>query len=564
MDGPLPETVYIGETEITGTSLTWKITVNPRNEYTLWIEGEGAMANYGSADEQPWKEHRSKVSKVKIGERVTRIGNYAFANITVKELTWGGTDENGDLVCGVKEIGLSAFSGCGMTSLIIPDTVTAIDNSAFTNNTLANGLVLGNGLKTIGESAFYNASTQVYIPASVTSIGKTAFHSAKAFTVQEDNPNYMAVDGILFGRQQPVAEDSGTEDAETKPDQRMEVLIRYPNGVTTYKEYTIPEGVKELAYAAFQYNGVLRKLTIPNHVTRFRSHLFNGAKIEELYFEDGTPVRADLNDEVCHMYFWFNGMTSLKTLRFPENVQVTLGELCVYNGELTSLESINFPNGMTSLTKFAWNITCPSLRNVLYDAENSVIEDTDLILGWGTQCEVTVGPNVDKLPAGFACFSRHASVFYFAPGNTFEAAEGVFDGFGAPLEGVSGMLYADASGVLYAYDPEAATATLVYCPPDVTSVTVPAAITVPVSIESPEETVTCTVELVRGDALKYAETLTSITFEDPTAIKTLETRAMANCPTLTKVIGSETVAETVTAACTMSLYWTLTCTLPLR
>lgn len=189
ISGPLPENEHIPKTEISGTNLTWRITVNSLNEYTMWIEGEGAMANYGSADEQPWKEHRSKVSKVKIGERVTRIGNFAFEYITIKELTWGGTDENGDLVCGVKEIGYRAFSQCGMASLTIPDTVTSIENQAFTNNTLTNGLVLGNGIQTIGDNAFNNANTEVYIPASVTSIGKTAFHSAKAFTVQEDNPN---------------------------------------------------------------------------------------------------------------------------------------------------------------------------------------------------------------------------------------------------------------------------------------------------------------------------------------------------------------------------------------
>ena len=75
------------------------------------------MANYGSADEQPWKDDRSKISKVKIGEGVTRIGNYVFAYIAIKELTWGGTDENGELVCGVKEIGLYAFRECKITCL---------------------------------------------------------------------------------------------------------------------------------------------------------------------------------------------------------------------------------------------------------------------------------------------------------------------------------------------------------------------------------------------------------------------------------------------------------------
>ena len=63
MDGPLPEEIFVEETALADTGLTWKITVNSLNEYTLWIDGEGAMANYGSADEQPWKDDRSKISK---------------------------------------------------------------------------------------------------------------------------------------------------------------------------------------------------------------------------------------------------------------------------------------------------------------------------------------------------------------------------------------------------------------------------------------------------------------------------------------------------------------------
>ena len=540
ISGPLPENEHIPKTEISGTNLTWRITVNSLNEYTMWIEGEGDIPDYANVNELPWVEERSKITKIKLGEKVTRIGNYAFAGMKIKELTWGG----------VTSVGSCAFWDCGMTSLTIPGFVKTIEASAFSGNSFTNGLVLAEGIETIGDEAFSSLSVaELYIPASVTSIGSVAVNGAGTFVVHEDNPNYMAVDGILFGRRKSTTgEVAGTEgsEEESQYDKRMEVLIRYPNGLANVKEYTVPKGVKEIAARAFQYNGTLRKLTIPNSVTTYGSHLFNGSKIEELYFEDGTPVRSDL--EECNMYFWFNGMTSLKTIHFPEDVPVTLGELCVYHGDLTQLETINFPNGMTSLTKFAWNITCPSLRNVLYDAENSVIEDTDLILGWGTQCEVTVGPNVDKLPAGFACFSRHASTFYFAAGNTFEAAEGAFTGAGSPLEGVSGMLYTDASGVLYAYDPEAATATLVYCSPDVTSVTVPAAITVPVSIESPEEMVSCTVTLVREDALKYAGRLESITFEDPTRIEILETYAMANCPALKQVIGGETVAETVADA----------------
>ena len=92
ISGPLPENEHIPKTEISGTNLTWRITANSLNEYTMWIEGEGDIPDYANVNELPWVEERSKITKIKLGEKVTRIGNYAFAGMKIKELTWGGVN----------------------------------------------------------------------------------------------------------------------------------------------------------------------------------------------------------------------------------------------------------------------------------------------------------------------------------------------------------------------------------------------------------------------------------------------------------------------------------------
>ncbi len=60
-----------------GKNVTWLYNIATR---TLTISGTGAMADYESADNQPWKEYRSSITSVVIENDVTSIGANAFSN----------------------------------------------------------------------------------------------------------------------------------------------------------------------------------------------------------------------------------------------------------------------------------------------------------------------------------------------------------------------------------------------------------------------------------------------------------------------------------------------------
>ena len=75
----------------------------------------------------------------------------------------------------VTSIGIRAFASNKLTSVTIPSSVTSIGDYAFRSNNLTS-VTIPSSVTSIGNSAFYdNKLTSITIPSSVTSIGKWAF-----------------------------------------------------------------------------------------------------------------------------------------------------------------------------------------------------------------------------------------------------------------------------------------------------------------------------------------------------------------------------------------------------
>jgi hypothetical protein len=108
------------------------------------------------------------LTSVIIPNSVTIIGRYAFAYNQLTSVTIPNS---------VTTIGDSAFWSNQLTSVTIPNSVTTIEVWAFASNKLTS-VTIGNGVTTIGRFAFaYNKLTSVTIGNSVTTIGNQAFES---------------------------------------------------------------------------------------------------------------------------------------------------------------------------------------------------------------------------------------------------------------------------------------------------------------------------------------------------------------------------------------------------
>lgn len=102
--------------------------------------------------------------------RITDYNSASGTNVNIPAIITGNST-----VYDVTEIGNSAFTNKGLTSVIIPDSVITIGSQAFVTNDLTT-LVLGNNVANIELGAFVdNDLTDITIPASVTNIGSLAF-----------------------------------------------------------------------------------------------------------------------------------------------------------------------------------------------------------------------------------------------------------------------------------------------------------------------------------------------------------------------------------------------------
>ena len=219
---------------------------------------------------------------------------------------------NGDSY-NVKSIGSQAFKDClGITSVIIPNSVTELGYYAFLNCTGLTSVTIGNSVTSIGWQTFKGCVglTSVIIPNSVTSIGDFAFY---------DCTGLSSVD--------------------------------------------IPNSVTIISYFAFGHCANLTSIDIPNSVTFIDSSAFNGCS-------GLTSIRVDTNNEVYDSRNNCNAIieTSTNTLTrgckntvFPSNV-INIAPYAFAN--CTGLTSIEIPNCVTSIGSTAFG-ECTDLASVI-------------------------------------------------------------------------------------------------------------------------------------------------------------------------------------------------------
>ena len=281
----------------------------------------------------------------------------------------------------VTSIGNSAFyNATSLAAITIPNSVTSIGNYAFDLNTsLASVTFESDSLLTsIGAYAFGNTSlASITIPNSVTSIGAGAFNNASALTSIIIPNSVTSIGNYAFDLNTSLAS------VTFESDSLLTSIGAYAFGNTSLASITIPNSVTSIGAGAFFNTTSLTSITIPNSVTSIGNGAFNNASAL-------TSIIIPNSVTSIGGYAFYNS-TSLTSVTFEGNAPATVGTSAFLNVGTDAVANIGF-----AATDFGEGTTWNGLTIVRASGRPEVTRVTDYNIYEGFKLEL-FGTDLDTV-----------------------------------------------------------------------------------------------------------------------------------------------------------------------
>lgn len=323
---------------------------------------EGQTLTYTILDEE------TKTCRTSRDQNNSTPGNNYTGDLIIPSVAW-----DGDKGYTVIELGERAFEDCsGLTSVIIPNTVTYIGNNAFEGCSGLTSVIIPNSVMYIGSNAFTSCSNlpSITIPDSVTSIGSAAFrdcpkletvyfnatHCTGGYSAFPDNLKTVIVGDNVDCIGSEMFSNCRDLSSVTLGKSVVSIMDRAFEQCQNLTEIEFPETLEYIGKSSFEGCG-LNKIVLPQSLQTLGERSFSWCKnLTDVVFPGNLKSISDNCFEKCN----------LKQLILPESLEsIGSGAFC-FNPSLTE---IALPKSLKTIGDNSFS-NCESLGSVVFKGQN--------------------------------------------------------------------------------------------------------------------------------------------------------------------------------------------------
>ena len=285
-------------------NLKWSLESN-NNSYKLIINGSGNMKDFtvSKDDDRPWKDYIDKITEVKIGNKVTSIGDNAFRNLTALKLV--------NIPASIKDLGDYIFLGDSALTTVNWDNgfnapiITDTDSNTKEYKGAYIPTSMFDGCTSLGEGI----SLTEWLPDSFVGVGCAALRNTKfnidfdkwynlkyigayAFYGMENLNNFTLNDKYEIGLRGDNVSNAFSNSGLNK----INIDVReVPKGFLTdskLKQFTLSDKVEIIDENAFMGTSITEAI-IPKNVKTIKNYAFVDCKnLQKVAFKGETKLEG--------------------------------------------------------------------------------------------------------------------------------------------------------------------------------------------------------------------------------------------------------------------------------
>ena len=367
-------------------------TLNPTNKTAKVCEGQYQLYEFENLEEvtiEPYVTFEGETYTV------TEIGTAAFYYLDfLKKINLPET---------IKKIGESAFAFCGIETMVIPNSVDTIQQSAFYECTQLKSCKLSENMTVIapGLLAHCTSLESIEFPNSITRFVKESPIPEEEDWGFFDDPYFFVTVGLAL---------EGCNNLKT---------VILPKNLTNIPQNTflhcwnlhhieIPHSVNWLGIEAFQECGLEEFDGIPEYVRSWGQEFINPNQIEDFFDSDFKYVKSYNENPIPGFLFDIYDETSSRTINCP--IYVPKGLSGIYN----SINQWNCFERVVEATpvelESEWRTFC-AYENLDF----SGVEGLEAYVATGYQDGKVLMEPIEQVPAGTGVVLKGAPGFYEIP-----------------------------------------------------------------------------------------------------------------------------------------------------